>query len=91
VIAALCVAGFRFPSGEGRVLLVVRRHHDTAAAADNKAFSFSRTVPSVGATSFREFGTYREARRYFDTEVRALEDTGMVRESWEIQGFHEEG
>ena len=90
MLACLRSAQFLYPNGDGGIVVELRRHHDTTAR-DSKEFLVTRRLTKLPVLMTKEFGTYREASRYWDEEVTKLIDTGMERRDSVIVGFHEEG
>ncbi|MCI0349063.1 MAG: hypothetical protein L0Z53_06520 [Acidobacteriales bacterium] len=80
-----------FKDGSGQQVVELRRHHDTDAQCSNKEFLVMRRTFKPPIVMIKPFGTYREATRYWDTEVAKLAATGMERRDARIVGFHEEG
>ena len=92
MLVCLRSAQFMYPDGSGSIVVELRRHHDTAAQHDNKEFLVMRRFTRLpGVLVTKALGTYREATRYWDDQVRRLADTGMERRDARIVGFHEEG
>ena len=91
MLACLRSAQFMFKDGSGQVVVELRRHHDTRASCDNKEFIVTKRLFRPAVLTTKAFGAYREATRYWDTEVAKLVATGMERRDAQIVGFHEEG
>lgn len=91
MLACLRSAQFMWKDGSGIVVVELRRHHDTSASCDNKEFLVTKRLFRPPILTTKAFRTYREATRYWDTEVAKLEATGMERRDAAIVGFHEEG
>lgn len=92
MLACLRSAQFYYPDRSASIVVELRRHHDTDAHCDNKAFLVTRRftrLPNVLTT--KSFGNYAEAARYWDEQVAKLTDTGMERRDSKIVGWHEEG
>lgn len=92
MLACLRSAQFMYPDMSASIVVELRRHHDTRARTNNKEFLVTRRstrIPKIAIT--RTFGTYQEAVRFWDIEVRKLVDTGMERRDARIMGFREEG
>ena len=92
MIALLRSARFIYADGSSQ-FVEVRRLHDQRdlGGCDNKAFAFSRRLPRAHMTFTRNFGTMREAFRYWDDQVLLLSDQGLERRDSRIMGWHEEG
>ena len=91
MIVCLRSASFQYPDDAGGVVVELRRHHDTAARCDNKQFLVTRRLTRLPVIVTKAFGTYREATKKWDLEVRKLTDEGLQRRDSKILGFHEEG
>jgi hypothetical protein len=92
VLACLRSAQFNYPDGSGSILVELRRHHDTAAQCDNKEFLVTKRLTRLpGVLITKAFGTYHEASRYWDEQVKKVTDLGLTRRDAKIIGFHEEG
>jgi hypothetical protein len=92
MIACLRSATFQYPDQSGSVVVELRRHHDTDARCDNKAFVvMQRFTRLPGVVTRKSWGTYREAVRDWDVKVTQLTDTGLTRRDATIIGFREEG
>lgn len=91
MLVCLRSTSFSYADGSGSIVVELRRHHDTDAACDNKAFLVSKRLTMARALTTKAFGTYAEACRYWDEQVMKLTDTGMVRRQFNIVGWHEEG
>ena len=92
MIACLRSTQFQYPDGSGSIVVELRRHHDTTAQCDNKAFVVTKRLTRFPRVLIRKsFGTYREASRDWDAKVCQLTDTGLQRRDTKIVGFREEG
>ena len=81
-----------YRDGSGSIVIELRRHHDTVAQCDNKAFLVSKRFTRLpGVIITKSFGTYNEATRYWDEQVAKVTDTGLERRDARIIGWHEEG
>jgi len=92
VIACLRSAQFMYPDYSGSIVVELRRHHDTDARCDNKAFLVTRRLTRLPSVILQKrFGAYPEACRYWEELVHKVEDEGLIRRDAKIIGFHEEG
>lgn len=92
MIACLRSAQFQYPDGSGSIVIELRRHHDTDAQCDNKAFVVTKRLTRFPRILIRKaWGTYREATRDWDEKVAKVTDTGLERRAIRIIGFREEG
>jgi hypothetical protein len=92
VLACLRSAQFIYPDYSGGIVVELRRHHDTAASCDNKAFIVTKRLTRLPSVLMaKSFGTYAEACRYWDEQVAKVTDTGLERRDAMIIGWHEEG
>lgn len=87
-------ARFISKNREMMLFLDLRRHQDEsvqARGAHTLKFIVTRRIPGIQQYVNESFDTMPEAMRYWDTEARRLEDTGLIRDDLRIDGFHEEG
>ncbi len=92
MIACLRSAQFMYPDGSGSICVELRRHHDTTASCDNKAFVVTRRLTRLPQVMVKKaFGTYAEACRDWDEKVTKITDMGLIRREIKILGWHEEG
>lgn len=91
MLVCLRSAHFLYPDDSGGIVVELRRQHDTSAAVRNRQFLVTKRLTRMPVLITKPFGTYREAVRYWDTEVSKLIDEGLERRDARIIGFHEEG
>ena len=92
MIACLRSVQFQYPDQSGSIVVELRRHHDTKAQCDNKAFVvMQRYTRLPGVVMRKAWGTYAEAVRDWDAKVVKIEDHGLTRRDIKIVGFREEG
>ena len=92
MLACLRSAQFMYPDYSGSIVVELRRSHDIYAQCDNKAFIVTRRMTQLPHVLIsKAFGTYNEATRYWDEQVKLVEDMGLLRRDIKIIGFHEEG
>jgi len=92
MIACLRSAEFQYPDRSGSIVVELRRHHDTRASCDNKAFVVTKRVTRYPQVIIKKaWGTYNEACRDWDEKVMKLVDTGLERRDFKIIGWREEG